>query len=192
VATERAFIMIAVMLGAVLLDRRALTLRSVAVAALVLLLFLPESLLDPGFQMSFAATIALIVGLCVPGRQHLSRNGCRAGLMPVFTLVLSSLIGGLATAPYAAAHFNRFTDYGLIANLLTVPVMGVVIMPAGALAALLAPIGLAGPPLVGDGAGRALDPVRRCTGSRGLRGRSHRSPPPGPGCCPCSRWGRCG
>jgi competence protein ComEC len=138
VATERAFIMIAVMLGAVLLDRRALTLRSVAVAALVLLLFLPESLLEPGFQMSFAATIALIVGFGAVDRSIYLQRMPR-WLMPVFTLVLSSLIGGLATAPYAAAHFNRFTDYGLIANLLTVPVMGAVIMPAGALAALAGP-----------------------------------------------------
>jgi competence protein ComEC len=67
--------------------------------------------------------------------------------LPVFTLVLSSVIGGFSTAPYAAAHFNRFTDYGLLANLLTVPVMGAVIMPAGALAALLAPVGLEGLPL---------------------------------------------
>jgi competence protein ComEC len=68
-------------------------------------------------------------------------------MMPVFTLVLSSLIGGLSTAPFAAAHFNRFTDYGLLANLLTVPIMGAVIMPAGAMAALLAPFGLAALPL---------------------------------------------
>ncbi|MDP3196832.1 ComEC/Rec2 family competence protein [Tabrizicola sp.] len=146
VATERAFIMISVMLGAVLLDRRALTLRSVAVAAMILLLFKPESLLEPGFQMSFAATIALIVGFAALDgsiyRQRIPR-----WMMPVFTLVLSSLIGGLSTAPYAAAHFNRFTDYGLLANVLTVPVMGAVIMPAGAVAALLAPVGLAWLPL---------------------------------------------
>ncbi len=146
VATERAFIMIAVFLGAVLLDRRALTLRSVAVAGVILLLTKPESLLEPGFQMSFAATVALIVGFAALDnsiyRQRLPR-----WLMPVFTLVLSSLIGGLSTAPYAAAHFNRFTDYGLLANLLTVPVMGAVIMPAGAVAALVAPFGLAWLPL---------------------------------------------
>jgi competence protein ComEC len=146
VATERAFIMISVMLGAVLLDRRALTLRSVAVAAMILLLIKPESLLEPGFQMSFAATIALIVGFAALDgsiyRQRIPR-----WMMPVFTLVLSSLIGGLSTAPYAAAHFNRFTDYGLLANVLTVPVMGAVIMPAGAVAAILAPIGLAWLPL---------------------------------------------
>jgi competence protein ComEC len=146
VATERAFIMISVVLGAVLLDRRAMTLRSVAVAAMILLLLKPESLLEPGFQMSFAATIALIVGFAALDgsiyRQRIPR-----WVMPVFTLVLSSLIGGLSTAPYAAAHFNRFTDYGLLANLLTVPVMGAVIMPAGAVAALLAPFGLAWIPL---------------------------------------------
>lgn len=146
VATERAFIMIAVFLGAVLLDRRALTLRSVAVAGVILLCAKPESLLEPGFQMSFAATIALIVGFAALDgsiyRQKLPRWA-----MPVFTLVLSSVIGGFATAPYAAAHFNRFADYGLLANVMTVPVMGAVIMPAGAVAALLAPFGLAGLPL---------------------------------------------
>ena len=146
VATERAFIMISVMLGAVLLDRRALTLRSVAVAAMLLLLTKPESLLEPGFQMSFAATIALISGFAALDGS-IYRERIPRWLMPVFTLVLSSLIGGLSTAPYAAAHFNRFTDYGLLANLLTVPVMGAVIMPAGAVAALLAPFGLAGLPL---------------------------------------------
>lgn len=146
VATERAFIMISVMLGAVLLDRRALSLRSVAVAAMILMLLKPESLLEPGFQMSFAATIALIVGFqALDGSIY--RQQVPRWLMPVFTLVLSSLIGGLSTAPYAAAHFNRFTDYGLLANLLTVPVMGAIIMPAGAVAALLAPFGLAWIPL---------------------------------------------
>lgn len=146
VATERAFIMISVVLGAVLLDRRALSLRSVAVAAMILMLIKPESLLEPGFQMSFAATIALIVGFqALDGSIY--RQQVPRWLMPVFTLILSSLIGGLSTAPYAAAHFNRFTDYGLLANLLTVPVMGAVIMPAGALAALLAPLGLAWIPL---------------------------------------------
>ena len=146
VATERAFIMIAVFLGAVLLDRRALTLRSVAVAGAILLLAKPESLLEPGFQMSFAATIALIVGFAALDGS-IYRERVPRWLMPVFTLVLSSVIGGFSTAPYAAAHFNRFTDYGLLANILTVPVMGAIIMPAGALAALLAPFGLAALPL---------------------------------------------
>ena len=146
VATERAFIMVAVMLGAVLLDRKALTLRSVAIAGVILLLCKPESLLEPGFQMSFAATVALIAGFREVDRRVVT-GALPRWAMPVFTLVLSSVIGGFATAPYAAARFNRFADYGLIANLLTVPVMGAVVMPAGAVAALVAPLGLAAVPL---------------------------------------------
>jgi competence protein ComEC len=96
--------------------------------------------------MSFAATVALIAGFREVDRR-VSAGRMPRLFMPVFTLVLSSVIGGFATAPYAAAHFNRFTDYGLIANLLTVPVMGAVVMPAGAVAALLAPLGLAALPL---------------------------------------------
>ena len=154
VATERAFIMVVVMLGAVLFDRRALSLRSVAVSACVLLLVKPESLLEPGFQMSFAATTALIAGFgAIEGGVLRGRIGKWA--MPAFTLVASSLLAGLATAPYGAATFNRIADFGFFANLLTVPVMGAVVMPAGAIAALVAPLGLAAVPLWVMGRGSA-------------------------------------
>ena len=146
VATERAFLMVCVMLGAVLLDRRAITMRSVALSATALLLLRPESLLDPGFQMSFAATIALISGFAALDGAML-RGRLPRWLMPVFTLVLSSALAGLATAPFGAAHFGRISDFGFVANLLTVPVMGAIVMPAGAFAALLAPFGLADLPL---------------------------------------------
>ena len=112
-----------VVLGAVLLDRRAITLRTAGLAAILLLLARPESLLEPGFQMSFAATVALVSGFAAVDREVLLERWPRWAV-PVFTLVASSVIAGFATAPYAAATFNRFTDYGLLANLLTVPVMG--------------------------------------------------------------------
>lgn len=143
VATERAFLMVTVMLGAVLADRRALTLRTLALSATVLLLWQPESLTEPGFQLSFAATAVLIGGFGALDRGIL-RERLPRWSRPVYLLVLSSVLAGLATAPFAAAHFNRFTDFGLLANLLTVPVMSVV-MGAGAVAALLAPVGLADP-----------------------------------------------
>jgi len=144
VATERAFVMVTVMLGAVLLDRRALSLRTVAIAATILLTLQPESLLHPGFQMSFAATIALIASFgALEGR--ILREKVPRWTMPVFTLVLSSVVAGAATAPFAAAHFNRFTDYGLLANLLTVPAMGLCIMPGAVISALLGPLGLGAP-----------------------------------------------
>lgn len=124
------------------MDRRAITLRTVAVAGTVILSWQPEALLSPGFQMSFAATIALILGFGW-WAERMARRQWSRGAQFVATLVLSSLLGGLATAPFAAAHFNRFTDYGLIANLLTGPVMAAVVMPAGVMAALLWPFGLA-------------------------------------------------
>lgn len=145
VATTRAFLMVCVMLGAVLLDRRALTMRSVALAACVLLLAEPESLTEPGFQLSFAATVVLIAGFGALDRRVM-RERLPRWVMPIFTLVLTSVLAGVATAPYAAATFNRFTDFGLVANLLTVPVMSL-LMAAGAVATLLAPLGLAGPAL---------------------------------------------
>lgn len=144
VATRRSYIMAAVMLVAVLSDRRALSLRSIALAALVCLLLEPESLIEPGFQMSFGATAALIVGF-----EHWTRIQPHVPtlLRPVAIAVLSSLIAGTATAPIAAAHFNRIAEYGLLANLLAVPVMGIMVMPMGVIALILAPVGLATPAL---------------------------------------------
>lgn len=141
VATERAFIMVSVMFVAVIFDRRAITLRAVAIAALIVLTLRPETLTGPGFQMSFAATTALVA---VFGALRAWR-GWRAPkiLRPVLAVVVSSAVAGLATAPVAAAHFNRVADYGLIANLLSVPLMGAIVMPAAVLTALLTPIGLA-------------------------------------------------
>lgn len=144
VATERSFIMVAVMLGAILCDRRAISLRTVALAATIILICNPESVTAPGFQMSFAATVALILSYG-PGLRL-----CGAlpwWLRPVPLLLLSSFIAGIATAPIAAAHFSRMAQYGLLANMLVVPVMGALVMPAGVIAALLAPFGLAAPAL---------------------------------------------
>lgn len=144
VATERAFIMIAVMFIAVIFDRRALTLRAVALAAMIVLALRPEALLGPGFQMSFAATTALVAvfGWARDARDPAAPRRIPRWLFPVIAVVVSSLVAGLATAPIAAAHFNRVPHYGLIANLLSVPLMGTVVIPSAVLAALFAPLGL--------------------------------------------------
>lgn len=134
VATERAFIMVAVMLGAVLLDRRAVTLRAVAVAATLVLLRRPEALVSPGFQLSFAATIALVVVF--------ARLRGAIWRRPAIGLLLSSFVAGAATAPIAAAHFNIVANFGLIANLLSVPVMASLVMPLVLICLVLAPFGM--------------------------------------------------
>ncbi|MBL4627196.1 MAG: ComEC/Rec2 family competence protein [Roseicyclus sp.] len=141
VATERAFIQVAVMFTAVLLDRRAITLRSVAIAAIIVLIRRPETLMSPGFQMSFAATTALVAAFTgLQGAKWMRKwPGWVKGL---WALVVSSVIAGGATAPFAAAHFNRLAVYGLPANLLTVPAMGSIVIPFSVLALILTPFGL--------------------------------------------------
>jgi competence protein ComEC len=140
VATERAFIMAMVALGAVFFERRVISLRSVATAALIVLLWQPEALLGPGFQMSFAATTALVAVFAALRDYDISLGP--KWLRPFATLFITSFVAGLATAPVAAAHFNHFAHYGLLANLLAVPLMGALVIPAGVIALLLWPLGL--------------------------------------------------
>ncbi len=140
VATERAFIMVAVALCAVMIDRRALTLRAVAIAALIVLTLRPEALLGPGFQMSFAATTALVAVF-----EHVRQNKLGwgvPGLNGFLALMLTSAVAGLATGPIGAAHFNAVSHYGLMANMMSVPIMGILVIPAAVLAGVLAPFGL--------------------------------------------------
>jgi len=143
VATERAFLMVAMVLIAVVLDRRALSIRAVALAACLVLLRRPETLLSAGFQMSFSATLALVA--VFQAVQPWFRPGAAGALGSIGrwlgALVLSSLVAGLATAPFGAANFNTVSHYGLAANLLAVPVMGAVVVPGAVLAICLAPIG---------------------------------------------------
>ncbi|AXI46155.1 competence protein [Sulfitobacter sp. SK012] len=140
VSTERAFIMVAVALCALMLGRRAISLRAVAIAAIIVLVLRPEALMGPGFQMSFAATTALVAVFGWLRDADLPLGP--AWLRPVIGVVMSSAIAGFATAPIAAAHFNAFAQYGLIANVVSVPLMGVLVIPAAVVAVVLAPLGL--------------------------------------------------
>jgi len=148
VATQRAFIMTAIVLIGVMFDRPALTLRTIAVAALVLLAISPESIVHPSFQMSFAATLALIAvyerGLPwlsnVPDRSLSARIALWGG-RELVALVLASLVAGLATTLFAAYHFHRLAPYGVLANLIAMPAVSIWIMPAGLLALVALPFG---------------------------------------------------
>ncbi|MCL3883447.1 ComEC/Rec2 family competence protein [Marivita sp. GX14005] len=141
IATERAFIMVAVMLLGIMVDRRAISLRAVALAAVIVLVLRPEALMGPGFQMSFAATTGLVAvfGAIRDGPLRMPRNRILNGALSV---ALSSAVAGAATAPIAMVHFNQIAQFGLLANLATVPLMGILIIPAAVLAVLLMPFGL--------------------------------------------------
>jgi competence protein ComEC len=152
VATQRSFIMTAIILIGVMVDRAALTLRNLALAALAVLVFLPEAVVHPSFQMSFAATLALISAYerGIPWMQAGAdtRRGARIALWggrEIATMIIVSLAAGCATMPYVGYHFHRLGPYGVIANVLAMPIVSALVMPAGLLAIVAIPFGLDGP-----------------------------------------------
>ncbi|MEM6464444.1 MAG: ComEC/Rec2 family competence protein [Pseudomonadota bacterium] len=166
VATQRAFIMLAIVLCAVLLDKRALTMRNVALAAIAIMLITPSAVVGPGFQMSFAATAALVAVYVMWDQRRFAGTGAEHNavldgvrlILVFFTgLALTSLVAGIATAPFSIYHFNRIASYGLLANLAAMPIVTFVVMPFGLFAMLTMPFGLERWPLVIMGEG--LDAV---------------------------------
>src|ERR1700733_1617730 len=151
VATQRSFFMTAVVLIAVMVDRRAVTFRTLAVAAMIVLVLAPEALVHPSFQMSFAATLGL-VALVQIGMPRLFASPDHSATAKValwggrelMTLLLASLVAGFATTPYAAFHFHRVTPYGVLANLAAMPVVSALVMPAGLLGLVAMPFGFDG------------------------------------------------
>lgn len=157
-ATVRSFIMLAVMFLAVLLGRPALAMRNVALSALVILLVFPESVLDVGFQMSFAAVVALVAAYEAV-RDRLTGEGRReAGMVLRAALffggiVMTTLVASIAVAPFAAYHFHTSQQFAVLANLLAVPITNLVVMPAALATLVVMPLGLEAGPLVVMGVG---------------------------------------
>ena len=159
VATQRSFLMIGLVFLGVLIGRRGLTLRSVALAGLFLLLLAPERLFHPGFQMSFSAVICLIAVYELWRRRERSFNGRGqhnvSGTLRVFRFVwrwnaglfVTALVAGIATGIIGAHHFGRIAPFGLVGNLLGMPVFSLLVMPMGVLSLILMPFGLAALPL---------------------------------------------
>jgi competence protein ComEC len=118
---------------------------------MAVLILVPEALVHPSFQMSFAATLGLVamVQIGMPRLFATPENSAVAkvalwGGRELMTLALASLIAGLATTPYAAFHFHRVTPYGLLANLAAMPVVSAIVMPAGMLGLIAMPFGFDG------------------------------------------------
>lgn len=139
--TQRAFIMISIIFAAVLFNRRALSLRTISLAALIIAVLAPEHVVSPGFLLSFSATLGLIA-FYEWARLHLilfrpvenQTDGIIAKIiqktgMVLFAMVMTSLVAGLATSPFAAWFFNRTAVYGVLANALAMPLFTFLVMP---------------------------------------------------------------
>ena len=151
VSAERAYIMMAIMLVAVFFGRPSISLRNVALSAIVILVLSPSAVMGPGFQMSYAATLALVAGYSAWQRRE-DRLSRFAGIpfpkpmtwvWTIFSgLFMTALIGGFSTALFSIEHFHRIAAWGLPANLLAMPIISFIVMPAGLAALILMPLGL--------------------------------------------------
>ncbi|NNE84916.1 MAG: DUF4131 domain-containing protein [Alphaproteobacteria bacterium] len=157
IPTQRAFIMTGLILVAVMLDRRGISLRLVAWAAAIVLLIRPEAFLSVSFQMSFAAVIGLVAVYEVVGdrfRRSLGDRGLGYRVMVYLgSILLTTVVASLATAPFAIFHFNQFATYSVVANLVAIPIAAFWVMPLIVVSLILMPFGLEGVvmPLLGVG-----------------------------------------
>lgn len=157
VPTARSVVMTGIVLLAIMLDRIPLSLRVVAIAAMLIIVLVPESVIGASFQMSFMAVMGLVAFYEATRRYwvDICRNSgwFRRALIYLAGVCITTVIASIATAPFSIYHFQQFANYGLIGNLLAVPLTSFIVMPAILLAYVLMPLGLEGPALwvVGQG-----------------------------------------
>lgn len=134
IPTQRAFIMTTVIFIGIIFDRRAISLRMVSFAALVVLIIAPQALISVSFQMSFAAVFALVAFYEVYSSK-ISRLAATQN--PIYKIgayfigiVVADLVASLATAPISLYHFHRLAVYTSLGNLLAGAIVTFWLMPA--------------------------------------------------------------
>ncbi|MGK6323601.1 ComEC/Rec2 family competence protein [Sphingomonas sp. DT-51] len=149
VPTIRSCVAALMVLAALALGREALTLRLVAMGALVVLAAWPEAVVGPSFQLSFAAVASivalhehprirtLLMARDEPWPRKLAREGT--------SLLLTGAVVELALMPIAIFYFHQAGAYGAVANIVAIPLTTFAIMPAVALALLLDAVALGAP-----------------------------------------------
>jgi competence protein ComEC len=149
VPTVRSCVAALLILAGIALGRDAISIRLIAVGALVVLLFRPEALAGPSFQMSFASVTAIVALHSTQWARRLFQRRDDGILMGVGRgaggLVLTGLAVEFALIPFALFHFHRAGLYGVGANIIAIPLTTFVIMPLEAGALLLDALGLGEP-----------------------------------------------
>ncbi|HWV20300.1 MAG TPA: ComEC/Rec2 family competence protein, partial [Devosia sp.] len=141
----RSTLMLALIFGAVLAGRRALTMRNVAIAALAIIVIDPASIFRASFQLSFAAVLALIGIYELPRLAPLGAGGSvERAIRFISATAWTSFVAGAATLLFSAYHFQQTAPLGVLGNVLALPFVSL-IMWFGVLAILAMPFGLDGP-----------------------------------------------
>jgi competence protein ComEC len=160
VGTERALVMTLIMLAAVLFDRPSLSMRNLALAALLIVAFEPEALLGASFQLSFAAVAALIAVYEWRGEYLATRRvddraprtwwgALRESVIERLlhgpgAAIFATLCATSATASFMANDFHELSPYVLIGNPLTLAIIEFFAVPCALVGAALYPLGLDG------------------------------------------------
>ena len=171
-----------IVLGAVIMDRRALTMRNLAFAVFAVVAIEPEAILGVSFQLSFAAVAALVAVMEArlrDGRRSGSvrAKGARGAASALFVelvhkplaLLIATACATAATASFMAYHFHDLSPYVLIGNPLTLTIIEFFAVPGALLGAALYPLGLDAPVWLYVGRGHQVHPVGRAIHRRGAR-----------------------
>lgn len=130
-ATLRAFIMISVGLVALLTDRKVFTLRSVLIAAGIILFLSPQSLFSVGFQLSFAATTGLVLFYSRwPNLWQVEEDSSIRKLVRYAAMIgVTSAVAQLSIAPFVLYHFQTISIISLATNIVVLPIVSFLLMP---------------------------------------------------------------
>ncbi|MGV2333203.1 MAG UNVERIFIED_CONTAM: ComEC family competence protein [Planctomycetaceae bacterium] len=146
VASVRAFIMTSLLMLAILYDRKVFSMRSVTIAAMIILTLNPEYVLHPSFQLSFVAVLSLIGGFeyytknkLFASEKYMLWDRLKLGFC---SNLYSTFLASFGTTPFVLYHFYIMSNYSIIANLLIVPLITFAIMPLGVIALVLMPFQL--------------------------------------------------
>ena len=146
IPTERAFVMNGIVFAAILIDRLRISMRICAIAAAVVLVLAPESLVGVSFQMSFGAVVALIAVYETYGSSlgRLLHRGsfARRALGYAAGVAVTTIVVTLGTDPFSIYHFHKIVFYSPLANVVAVPISALWTLPCGVIACLLMPFGL--------------------------------------------------
>lgn len=142
---QRSLLMAAVAVLGIAAGRRVVSMRGLAVAACVLVLWMPQVVMGVAFQMSMAAVMALVAGYEVLQPKLTRWRASTTGLghwlaWHSVVLALTSVLAGCATLPVAMAHFGVIQPFFVVANMVAVPLMAVWIMPLGLIALAFMPL----------------------------------------------------